>query len=248
MAQTFVRHTDATLALTVAGGEVIETTAEHPFYVENQGFTPAGELGIGTNIVTRAGPSLRLHATASHRHQSTVYNLEVEDFHTYFVGKAKLWVHNLDCEPLWPAAKKRADDFQHLAEDDRPHVACAIWVEGHSEPFIGASLHPQANPWTIDPEVKKLYDKAYADLIADGKIPPGFHAQCAEVQALSAMYAAGINPAGKEVRSFAVNISDVDPKRHGSARSACASCKHVLTVLLNGTDLAKKINGDPFPG
>ena len=102
MAQTLVRHTVATLALTVAGGEIIETTAEHPFYVEGQGFVPAGELGIGTSIVTRAGPSLRLQATASHRHQSTVYNLEVEGFHTYFVGNSvqnAVWVHNVDCPP-----------------------------------------------------------------------------------------------------------------------------------------------------
>ena len=26
-----------------------------------------------------------------------VYNFEVEDFHTYFVGNCKIWVHNNDC-------------------------------------------------------------------------------------------------------------------------------------------------------
>jgi hypothetical protein len=27
----------------------------------------------------------------------TVYNLEVEDFHTYYVGELGVWVHNLNC-------------------------------------------------------------------------------------------------------------------------------------------------------
>ena len=26
-----------------------------------------------------------------------VYNFQVEDFHTYFVGNCKIWVHNNDC-------------------------------------------------------------------------------------------------------------------------------------------------------
>jgi hypothetical protein len=31
------------------------------------------------------------------RYTTTVYSLEVEDWHTYFVGKAGLWVHNTNC-------------------------------------------------------------------------------------------------------------------------------------------------------
>ncbi len=31
------------------------------------------------------------------RYATTVYNLEVEDWHTYFVGKTGLWVHNTNC-------------------------------------------------------------------------------------------------------------------------------------------------------
>jgi hypothetical protein len=33
-------------------------------------------------------------ATNSHRR---VHNIEVEDFHTYYVGEAGLWVHNTEC-------------------------------------------------------------------------------------------------------------------------------------------------------
>jgi hypothetical protein len=34
------------------------------------------------------------------RYTTTVYNFEVEDWHTYFVGKMGLWVHNADCNRL----------------------------------------------------------------------------------------------------------------------------------------------------
>ena len=30
-------------------------------------------------------------------HTDTVYNIEVDDFHTYHVGKVGVWVHNADC-------------------------------------------------------------------------------------------------------------------------------------------------------
>ena len=91
----FERQADATLLLHFSNGEKIETTKEHPFYVQGKGFTPAGELGIGTSIVTRAGPSVTLVSATPGKAQ-TVYNFEVEEFHSYFVGSSDggLWVHN----------------------------------------------------------------------------------------------------------------------------------------------------------
>src|SRR5687767_14249939 len=82
------------------GGERIETTHEHPFYVEGKGFVPVGELGIGTSIVTRAGPAIELVKVERKDAPATVYNFEVEEFHTYFVGDLALWVHN-DCTHLY---------------------------------------------------------------------------------------------------------------------------------------------------
>ena len=32
--------------------------------------------------------------------KARVYNLEVEDFHTYYVGELGVWVHNRDCVEL----------------------------------------------------------------------------------------------------------------------------------------------------
>ena len=44
-------------------------------------------------ITTRKMPKdLHLHLP--------VYNLEVEDFHTYYAGKHGVWVHNINCDKL----------------------------------------------------------------------------------------------------------------------------------------------------
>lgn len=90
----FQHQSPATLLLTFSNGERIETTKTHPFYVESQGFVPAGELGIGTSIVTRAGPAVQLVSSQIVSTAQTVFNFEVKDFHTYFVGKSQIWVHN----------------------------------------------------------------------------------------------------------------------------------------------------------
>jgi len=247
-----------TFVLSFSNGETIETTAEHPFYVDGKGFVPAGELGIGTSIVTRAGPSLRLHAADSHRRQSTVYNLEVEDFHTYFVGKAKLWVHNLDCSHVWPDAKEMADNVQGLAGNERPSSAGAIRLPGDFHSHVGVNSKNQPN-WTVHTEVEKLYNDP--NIVPPGTAA-GSHLQCAEVSILSEIFSQNLpqnyTPADVErvkaklqgAVSFTVRVrgkNSPHPEHHGSALPACDSCKQVLERL-HITDLAENIDWDPYPG
>src|SRR5262249_10354290 len=82
--QTFVRVSPI-LNLNV-GGQVIGTTAEHPFYRADDGWVPAGELRIGDRVLLERGGMLRVDGVADSGRVETVYNLEVEDGHTYFVG------------------------------------------------------------------------------------------------------------------------------------------------------------------
>jgi YD repeat-containing protein len=84
----------ATMALTLSDGSRIECTPEHPFYVVSQGWTPARECGIGTSIVTRAGPSVQVKSVEHFDRPAKVFNFSVEDAHSYFVGQGAAWVHN----------------------------------------------------------------------------------------------------------------------------------------------------------
>ncbi|HXG10157.1 MAG TPA: polymorphic toxin-type HINT domain-containing protein [Gemmataceae bacterium] len=96
MVQTFSR-TAAILKRSV-NGRVIGTTAEHPFWVLGRGWTPAGALRIGHRLLGHDGQVVPVVAIEDTGEFETVYNLEVEEYHTYFVGAAdwgwSVWAHN----------------------------------------------------------------------------------------------------------------------------------------------------------
>lgn len=49
---------------------------------------------MGTSIVTRAGPSVRVVKVEKREGKVAVYNFSVQDSETFFVGNNALWVHN----------------------------------------------------------------------------------------------------------------------------------------------------------
>lgn len=134
------------------GGETITCTPEHPFWVPGQGWQPAGELKVGTQLLTRDGKTVPntvqlekkagtiafvvsavfalsayykpeliskrietvpINAIESRAGEFTIYNIEVEELHTYYVSSFGILVHNTcnewgdDVEkiPLWRAVK-----------------------------------------------------------------------------------------------------------------------------------------------
>ncbi|MGR4865071.1 polymorphic toxin-type HINT domain-containing protein [Caulobacter sp. LARHSG274] len=89
---------DVTVAIKTAKGlpprrETIHTTKEHPFRTANGVWTLAGELTAGAKVVTASGTATVVSVVRTDRVVRT-YNLEIEGFHTYFVGEDQVWVHN----------------------------------------------------------------------------------------------------------------------------------------------------------
>ena len=77
--------------------EPIGTTATHPFWsLDRGGWTPAGELRPGERLQTLDG-EITVERLAPRPGVCTVYNLEVQQDHTFFVSDAKVWVHNNGC-------------------------------------------------------------------------------------------------------------------------------------------------------
>ncbi|MBR6563608.1 MAG: Hint domain-containing protein, partial [Clostridia bacterium] len=105
------RNETAKLVTVKAGDEVIETTPEHPFYVPDCdemrgnstglgfGWVKAKDLRPGDTLVLLDGSTATVDSVtfATLDKPITVYNFEVEDFHTYFVGMNGLLVHNSNC-------------------------------------------------------------------------------------------------------------------------------------------------------
>ncbi|MGL6073148.1 MAG: Hint domain-containing protein, partial [Fimbriiglobus sp.] len=79
-------------------GKEIETTAEHPFWVDGREWTPANELQVGDGVRLRDGWG-KVEGVRDTGRWETVYNCRVADFHTYFVGQAgwawSVWAHNV---------------------------------------------------------------------------------------------------------------------------------------------------------
>ena len=95
----------------------IDTTANHPFYVEEKGWVAAAEIEAGDKLHTGNGEVVTVTSNRTEKLAKPikVYNLEVEDFHTYYVTEDEVLVHNMyesgstskyynpDGNPIWPS-------------------------------------------------------------------------------------------------------------------------------------------------
>ncbi len=97
--KTIQRKVDRLIHLTVGDEEII-TTFDHPFFVQGKGFVKAAELWIGAEFITSQGETVVIDDIFREFFESDsqdVFNFEVEDYHTYFVGNLDIWVHNAEC-------------------------------------------------------------------------------------------------------------------------------------------------------
>jgi hypothetical protein len=152
VAKTIVNHSDhlITIEFVDKSGKVVETlqtTRQHPFYVDGKGFVRAGGLAVGNAIVTRAGSPLTIKSIKWQRRPEgyTVYNFEVEDVHNYFVGKANggALVHNPgEC------ANGGLFDESELGEMANPTKHGDLRARMGEPPFPGAEAHHEL-PWEL---------------------------------------------------------------------------------------------------
>ncbi len=67
--------------------QIIETTTEHPFYVQGEGWLEASALKPGDLLVGFEGRKVAVKAVLIQEGAFLVYNFEVADAHTYFVSR-----------------------------------------------------------------------------------------------------------------------------------------------------------------
>lgn len=90
---TIVSDAKGVYELVFSDGDQIRATAEHPFYVSGEGWHPAAELEPGDQVKSAEGEPTTLLSTEYLPGKIRVYNLQVDNDHTYYAGKGKL-VHN----------------------------------------------------------------------------------------------------------------------------------------------------------
>ena len=94
-----VTETTTLVHVTTENGTVINTTENHPFYVEGKGWCAAAELETGDVLRTEDGEQETVKSVQTEKLDKAVkvYNLEIEGSHTYYVSADRVLVHNA-CE------------------------------------------------------------------------------------------------------------------------------------------------------
>ena len=110
----WIKETDEILHVSTSDGETIDTTTNHPFYVEEKGWVAAGDLEIGDILCTVDSDKIEVTDTELEKLDEPilVYNLDVADFDTYFVGEYGVLVHNYN-----PNGKKGGTSHQKEIND-----------------------------------------------------------------------------------------------------------------------------------
>ena len=106
--------------------ETLGVTGSHPFWVtstRHPGFVSAEKLSEGDELLLSGGRRAVITSTYSEPAPSAgvsiTYNFEVDDFHTYFVGRSSVWVHNACGDKFMPYVSM----FERYRENFEPFEA-----------------------------------------------------------------------------------------------------------------------------
>ena len=99
-------------------GEVIKCTETHPFQVKGQGWVEASELKPGDVVYTKGWGTATVRSVGLIELDEPVevFNFEVEDCHTYFLGHSCVIVHNGSCNGERRGKQAR---LREIADDDK---------------------------------------------------------------------------------------------------------------------------------
>ena len=127
----------------VVDGALIETTEEHPFFVEGEGFVGAVSLQNGDVLRLASGENAKVEKlwVEALDEKVPVYNFEVADYHTYYVSEMGVLVHNMCAvgnNPITVGNDKQSVVYRVLRKDENPlnglkakNPTRGMTVEGH---------------------------------------------------------------------------------------------------------------------
>ena len=92
-------HEDPVIVHLTIGGELVETTPQHPFKLANGEYVAAIDLQIDDLIHQANGQASPVEAIQIEYTPQPMYNLTIATAHTFFVGEGQWLVHNT-CFPL----------------------------------------------------------------------------------------------------------------------------------------------------
>ncbi|MBQ8166088.1 MAG: hypothetical protein IJZ96_03530, partial [Lachnospiraceae bacterium] len=170
----YVHEVDEILHLYTSEGQ-IDTTTNHPFYVVEKGWVAAGDLKSGDKVLKLNGTVAVVTGSELEKLSISilVYNLEVEDFHTYFVGNEPVLVHNYEGDGKKPDVDEDGSGTKPDGDFEAPKVttnsrgeltngAYTIDAQGMVKHIDGTSGKSQFL-YDVDADKAVLDAAAYAD-------------------------------------------------------------------------------------
>ncbi|GEM_PF-3002113 len=129
--------------LQYSDGTEIETTWNHPFYIEGRGWVEVKDLEVGDLSLTSGDTVLEITDIRMKPAPQTVYNIHLDKDHTYFVTDSDVLVHNYLIhvhEEITKIAWEKA-----MGEDASDALLAGVkhndWPEGFDDFAIEFSKH-----------------------------------------------------------------------------------------------------------
>ena len=120
---TTVNKVDRLIELDI-DGEIIQCTETHPFQVKGRGWVNASNLAPNDVVYTKDWNTATVKSVnlLELDEPIEVFNFEVEDCHTYFVGRLNILVHNsCNHDKVWGKKKRQhwKDEAQKIVDNDQ---------------------------------------------------------------------------------------------------------------------------------
>jgi hypothetical protein len=145
VSQVFVRTSPVLVDITVAG-ILITCTPEHPFWVPGVGWIKAGALVAGDKLQTEAGAAISIDSLRRREGAFIVYNLEVENVHSYYVSDLHFLVHNQygrgPFNPDQSALVDLAKGAKRTGVTPQDAQTLRDWAREYKMPSRGPECHP----------------------------------------------------------------------------------------------------------
>lgn len=135
--EVFERESTDLVSLTIGGYSII-STPEHPYYsIDRSGWVKAGDLSNGERLVNYECEYIMVDEIQFMKLDTIVYNLTVENSHTYYVSEAEILVHN-QCDAQIKSARSKAvrDAWKKEVEAVKNGTSKYKWTAAQKEELL----------------------------------------------------------------------------------------------------------------
>jgi hypothetical protein len=158
--RTFERTDNNGIVDIEIGDEVISTTGNHEFWLDEKGWVEAKDIEEGDLLWTDDGDFVAVDGISTREGTFEVFNFEVDDFHTYFVSDDGVLVHNIECNiaynPKWNDADKEIVNNKVDAINQYLEEKGGVSIE--FDPVRGKKILGKP---IGDPDVKEAFKEEY---------------------------------------------------------------------------------------